>query len=185
MCIRDSLNVDTGGRTNLASGGVKLFGQRPLWGYGAGSFPRAYREHAATRKTPVAVSHTEPVTVAAEQGVLGLLAYAALIGIALWTMCTGLASMGGDRGVPPGQRRPVFRTAESARESDSKAKNPATGGDTPIPSPNAIARAAILAAFVALLVHTLAYAAFYEDPITWVLLAAGASLAALPVRDSA
>jgi len=181
----DRLNVDTGGRTNLASGGVKLFGQRPLWGYGAGSFPRAYREHAATRKTPVAVSHTEPITVAAEQGLIGLLAYVALLGTALWTMCTGLASMGGDRGVPPGQRRPVFRTAESARESDSKAKNPATGGDTPIPSPNAIARAAILAAFVALLVHTMAYAAFYEDPITWVLLAAGASLAALPVRDSA
>jgi hypothetical protein len=40
------------------------------------------------------------------------------------------------------------------------------------------ARAAVLAAFVALLVHTLAYAGFFEDPITWVLLAVGASLAA-------
>jgi len=40
------------------------------------------------------------------------------------------------------------------------------------------ARAAILATFVALVVHTIAYAAFYEDPITWVLLAAGATLAA-------
>jgi hypothetical protein len=30
---------------------------------------------------------------------------------------------------------------------------------------------------VALLVHTLAYAGFFEDPITWVLLAIGASLA--------
>jgi hypothetical protein len=44
------------------------------------------------------------------------------------------------------------------------------------------ARAAVLAAFVALLVHTLAYAGFFEDPITWVLLAVGASLA---VRESA
>ena len=43
----------------------------------------------------------------------------------------------------------------------------------------------MLAAFVALLVHTMAYAGFYEDPITWVLLAAGASLAAAPVRDPA
>ena len=34
------------------------------------------------------------------------------------------------------------------------------------------------AAFVALLVHTLSYAGFFEDPITWVLLAAAASLAA-------
>ena len=41
-----------------------------------------------------------------------------------------------------------------------------------------IARAAILATFTALLVHTMAYAGFFEDPITWVLLAAGASLAA-------
>ena len=40
-----------------------------------------------------------------------------------------------------------------------------------------IARAAILAAFVALLVHTLAYAGFFEDPITWVLLSVGSSLA--------
>jgi hypothetical protein len=42
------------------------------------------------------------------------------------------------------------------------------------------ARAAVLAAFVALLVHTMAYAGFFQDPITWVLLAVGASLAATP-----
>ena len=46
-----------------------------------------------------------------------------------------------------------------------------------------VARAAVLAAFVALLVHTMAYAGFFEDPITWVLMAVGASLAAAPVRD--
>ena len=45
------------------------------------------------------------------------------------------------------------------------------------PPPPLIARAAVLAAFVALLVHTIAYASFYQDPITWVLLAAAASLA--------
>ncbi|MGC1851914.1 MAG: hypothetical protein WA687_05675, partial [Solirubrobacterales bacterium] len=43
--------------------------------------------------------------------------------------------------------------------------------------PEFAGRAAVLAAFVALLVHTMAYAGFYEDPITWVLLAVGASLA--------
>jgi hypothetical protein len=31
--------------------------------------------------------------------------------------------------------------------------------------------------FIALLVHTMAYAAFLEDPFTWVILAAGVSLA--------
>jgi hypothetical protein len=36
---------------------------------------------------------------------------------------------------------------------------------------------------VALLVHTLAYAGFFEDPITWVLLAVGASLAHAAAGD--
>ena len=35
----------------------------------------------------------------------------------------------------------------------------------------------MLAAFTALIVHTLFYAGFLEDPATWVLLAIGASLA--------
>lgn len=143
----DRLNVDTGGRTNLISGGVDLFAQRPIWGYGAGSFPRAYREHVDTGNNPVAVSHTEPITVAAEQGLIGLAAYAALIITAVWTMGIGLFERRG-------------------------------GAPTPPPTPQAIARIATLAAFTALLVHTMAYAGFYEDPITWVLLAVGASLSA-------
>jgi putative inorganic carbon (hco3(-)) transporter len=43
-----------------------------------------------------------------------------------------------------------------------------------------IARAAVAAAFVALVVHTLIYAAFLEDPLAWALLAVGAALAAEP-----
>jgi O-antigen ligase len=165
----DRCNVDTGGRCNLISGGVKLFAQRPLWGYGAGSFPRAYREHAATRKAPVIVSHTEPMTVAAEQGIIGLAAYAALLVTALWTMSSGLGW-----GVP---RRELVSSprSEPKRSSQSGFQT----GDTP-------SRAAVLAAFVALLVHTMAYAGFYEDPIAWVLLAVGASLATVPaVRPAA
>ena len=45
-----------------------------------------------------------------------------------------------------------------------------------------------IVAFFALLVHTLSYAGFFDDPITWVLLAVGASLAhaqAPAVRDPA
>ncbi len=37
-------------------------------------------------------------------------------------------------------------------------------------------RAAVAAAFVALILHTLVYAAFLEDPLTWALLAAAAAL---------
>jgi len=137
------INIDTSGRANLVSGGVHLFAQRPVYGYGSGSFPKAYREHVKTRKAPVSVSHTEPVTVAAEQGALGLVAYVALVITALWTMASGILI------------------------------SPATGPARQQP----IARAAVLATFVALLVHTMAYAGFFEDPITWVLLSLGASLA--------
>jgi hypothetical protein len=139
----DRINIDTSGRANLVSGGVHLFAQRPIYGYGSGSFPKAYRQHVKTRKAPVSVSHTEPTTVAAEQGLVGLAAYVALVATALWTMGRGL------------QRR------------------------------ISIAGAAVLAAFVALLVHTMAYAGFFEDPITWVLLAAGVSLAAVRAEPDA
>jgi O-antigen ligase len=182
----DRLNNDTGGRTNLISGGTDLFAQRPILGYGSGSFPRAYSEHAATKKVPVSVSHTEPITVAAEQGIVGLLAYAALLLTALWTMASGLFAGGEGGGVPLAQRRPVFRPdASHGQPPAPQAKNPASGRDTPTPPRRLVARAAVLATFVALLVHTMAYAGFYEDPIAWVLLAAGASLAAVPVRRPA
>ena len=39
-------------------------------------------------------------------------------------------------------------------------------------------RAAIAAAFLALVFHTLLYADFLEDPVTWLLLGVGAALAA-------
>jgi hypothetical protein len=174
----DRLNVDTGGRTSLISGGTDLFAQRPVWGYGSGSFPRAYREHIATKKAPVSVSHTEPVTVAAEQGLIGLIAYASLLVVALWTLGAGLFT----RDVSPAGGAVGGTTPEEALATGGGGGSPAvTGpaGHTPI------ARTAVLAAFVALLVHTMAYAGFYEDPITWVLLAVGASLAASPVRDAA
>jgi putative inorganic carbon (HCO3(-)) transporter len=182
----DRFNVDTGGRANLVSGGTDLFAQRPIWGYGSGSFPRAYREHIATKKTPVSVSHTEPITVAAEQGLIGLAAYAALLAATLWTMSAGLTwgdlslmSWRGGRGVPHQQL-----VSSPRNEPERPSQRGLRVGDTPSPS-QTLARAAVLATFVALLVHTMAYAGFYEDPITWVLLAVGASLATIPVRPSA
>jgi putative inorganic carbon (hco3(-)) transporter len=145
------INVDTSGRGHLISGGAELFSDRPLWGYGSGSFQKAYENHIPKEKAPVTVSHTEPITVGAEQGLIGLAAYVALIVVALWTMGAGLWARGPDR------QATIFD----------------------------VARAAVLAAFVALLVHTMAYAGFFQDPITWVLLAVGASLAASDRRISA
>lgn len=144
-----NLNVLTSGRADLVEGGAELWTERPLWGYGSGSFQEAYRDHRENKDAPVSVSHTEPITVLAEQGLLGFALYLALIVVALWTMGAGMWS----------------RAAERA--------------------PPYAGRGAVLAAFVALLVHTMAYAGFYEDPITWVLLAAGASLAAAAAREAA
>jgi O-antigen ligase len=139
------LNIDTSGRADLVSGGLELWTERPLEGYGSGSFQQAYRDHREHKKAPVTISHTEPVTVLAEQGIVGLALYLGLIVTALWTMGAGMWARA------PGRDPTVFDAA----------------------------RAAVLATFVALLLHTLAYAGFFEDPITWVLLAVGASLAAV------
>ena len=38
-------------------------------------------------------------------------------------------------------------------------------------------RAAVAAAFVALIAHSMMYAAFLEDPLTWTLLGAGTAMA--------
>jgi putative inorganic carbon (HCO3(-)) transporter len=161
----DRLNVDLSGRGSLVSGGVDLAAEKPIQGYGSGSFQAAYRDHRENKDAPVTVSHTEPVTVAAEQGLLGLLIYLSLIVVALGTLGRGLFSAppagGDDREDSPGRGSPRSETG------------PAGGA----------ARAAILAAFIALLVHTLAYAGFFEDPITWVLLAVGASLAHAAAGD--
>jgi putative inorganic carbon (hco3(-)) transporter len=153
-----TVNKDTSGRANLISGGAELFGNRPIAGYGSGSFSTAFRRNAGG-KAPVSESHTEPITIAAEQGLLGLGLYVALLVTALWTMLAGL------RGLMPGLR-----------------KAPGPAGRCPGPSLGGyrVARAAVLAMFVALIVHTLAYAGFYEDPITWVLLAISGSLAIRP-----
>jgi O-antigen ligase len=70
----------TSGRTTLISGGLELFAKRPLEGYGAGSFEVQYKRYGGgTSENATSASHTIPVTVAAEQGVLGLALYAALI----------------------------------------------------------------------------------------------------------
>ncbi len=98
-----------------------------------------------------------PVTVAAEQGLIGLAAYVAVLAAALWTLFGDAAWRAARGRAPPGHDGPA----------------PAEEVST-VPG---VARAALAAMFVALLVHTMVYAAFLEDPFTWVILAAGASLA--------
>jgi putative inorganic carbon (hco3(-)) transporter len=73
-------NLDSG-RTDLVAGGLELAADRPLTGWGSGSFGAAFSERI--ERAPTTVSHSEPVTVAAEQGALGLAVYLPLVLVAL------------------------------------------------------------------------------------------------------
>lgn len=142
-----SLNTATSGRVKLIGGGMELFANRPIWGFGSGSFNRMYeQERKAGARTAVSASHTTPVTIAAEQGILGLAGYVLLLYFAFTVM------LGGIRGPPA-----------------SSAVAPGAG--------YVAARAAVAAAFCGIVFHTLVYAAFLEDPFLWAVLGIGAGLA--------
>jgi O-antigen ligase len=83
----------TSGRTKLISGGLDLFAKRPLEGYGSGSFETEYKRHSkvseASAQNATSASHTIPVTVAAEQGILGLGLYIALLLAAFFVLFRG------------------------------------------------------------------------------------------------
>jgi O-antigen ligase len=85
-----SANNATSGRAKLVTGGLELFVDRPLGGYGSGSFETEYRRHeGGTAANAVSASHAIPVTIAAEQGVVGMALYVALILTALQTLFRG------------------------------------------------------------------------------------------------
>jgi O-antigen ligase len=136
------LNKVTSGRSDLVQGGVELFADRPLTGYGSGSFGRAFRQgRKGNQQEAVSASHTLPVTVAAEQGLIGLAVYLAVLVAAFTTLL-------GNR---------MARAAPAATDG--------------------VVRAALAAMFCALVLHTMTYAAFLEDPFTWVILALGLAVA--------
>jgi O-antigen ligase len=142
----------TSGRTTLVSGGLELFAKRPLEGYGPGSFETEYKHHskasAASAENATSASHTIPVTIAAEQGILGLAVYVALLVCAFVVLFRG-AGRSPPRPMPGGTRLWLASPA----------------------------RPAIAACFAALVLHTWTYADFLEDPFTWTLLALGVALA--------
>ncbi len=133
------LDNATSGRYDLVSGGIDLAREKPVVGWGSGSFARTFRRREeASVQQAASASHTIPITVAAEQGLGGLAAYLALMVLAF------------------------VRLGRGARHD-------------PV-------RAFLLAAFAALTVHTMLYAAFLEDPLTWALLAIGVALSPRVVR---
>ena len=139
-----SLDDATSGRVELIEGGVEMFRERPLQGFGSGSFAERFRvRENVSEERAASASHTIPVTIAAEQGIPGLITYGLVLAAAFALLFGGLG----------GLRHPT-------------------------PTPDQMARGIIAAAFAGLVVHTLAYAAFLEDPLTWTLLGTALGLAA-------
>ena len=123
----------TSDRSRRVEATAEVIKDHPLVGVGLGAQPAESQARSEQGGSPTRfVSHTTPLTVAAELGLLGLAAYLAFLG--------GAAVL-----------------IERVRRRDS------TLG---------LALGAVL---LALVVHSLAYSGFFEDPMTWLVVAIGAS----------
>jgi putative inorganic carbon (HCO3(-)) transporter len=127
--VSDSARQATSGRTRLAKVTWVVFTNHPLVGVGIGGQPQASKDEANTELSANRDrSHTTPLTVAAELGVLGLLAYIAVLA---------------------GAGRMLYLLTRQDRALGLGAS----------------------AVFLALFVHSLFYAGFFEDPTVWGVLA--------------
>ena len=123
--VSDSARKATSGRTRLARVTWVVFTNHPVVGVGIGGQPQASKEEAKTQLSARRDrSHTTPLTVAAELGVVGLLVYVALLAAAT---------------------RLLYLLTKHDRALGFGAAS----------------------VFLALFVHSLFYAGFFEDPIVW------------------
>jgi O-antigen ligase len=121
----------------------KVWLHHPAAGVGLGAQPLESQKLADRfAPRPRFVSHTTPLTVAAELGTIGFLLYLALLA-------------GGAAALAAVRRRAA-----------------ALG-------------LALAAVFLALFVHSLAYSGFFEDPITWLVLAVAAAFLTRPLPSAA
>ena len=128
----------TSGRSRLVSVTLDAFEARPLTGVGIGGQPEASTERSGRGSPSRNASHTTPLTVLAELGLVGFAIYAWLVGAVTWALWL------------VARRDRVFGVG-------------------------------LAAGFGALVVHSVLYAGFFEDPLTWgVLGVASAGLAASP-----
>ncbi len=78
--VSDDLRRETSDRSDRVAQTVEVIAQNPVLGVGVGGQPGASKEAAKSAKpTADFVSHTTPLTVAAELGIAGVLAYIALL----------------------------------------------------------------------------------------------------------
>jgi len=142
---RSGIDKVTSGRSNLVAEGVRIALRHPVQGVGAGGFVKEYsrRQGLVGRQQKRAASHTTPVTVAAEQGVVGL-------ALLLWLVVAAIVAT--LRGLGRG-----FTSRVSL---------------------------GVGVVLVAILVHSLFYAAFFEDPMTWALLGLVGLAARVPKKPA-
>ena len=131
----------TSGRSTLVSNTAAVIRDHPLVGVGVASKPAATRDEAGeARSARRHVSHTTPLTVMAELGLVGTVFYVAFLAGAAWVLA-------------------LVRRRDEALGL------------------------ALIGAFVVLVVHSLFYAVFMEDPLTWGVLALAASFLATTARE--
>lgn len=142
---RSGLNKVTSGRSNLVSQGVRIAIDHPIAGIGVGGFRRAYadRTGVAGDDPKRVASHTTPITVAAEGGIVGL-------GLLCWLVASALGAT-------------LLRLGRGFTSRTSLA---------------------IGVALVAITVHSLFYAAFFEDPMTWALLGLVGVVSLVPKKSA-
>ncbi len=132
----------TSGRSRLVTATLDVVRERPLAGVGVGGQPKASAELGGKGKPSRNASHTTPLTVLAELGVIGFALYALVLaeaGRALYLVTLRDRVLG-------------------------------------------IGLAAVL---LALFVHALVYAGFFEDPLTWGVLGLAAAVLGAPARSPA
>jgi hypothetical protein len=133
----------TSGRSRLVTVTLDAFAARPIAGVGVGGQPKASAEETGRGSPSRNASHTTPLTILADGGVIGFSLYLWLLGAAGWAL---LLVTRRDRALGIG----------------------------------------LAVVLLALFVHSLLYAGFFEDPLTWgVLGIAAATLAAAPVPRAA
>jgi len=125
----------TSGRSRLVDITYEAFRLRPIAGVGVGGQPAASAEATGRRSARRNASHTTPLTVLSELGVVGFALYAWMLGAVGWAL---------------------VRIARVERTF-------------------ALGLAAVLSV---LFVHSLLYAGFFEDPLTWGAIGLAAALLA-------
>lgn len=175
------MNKLTGGRLYLAEAALKMAADRPAGGAGYGAYSDLYPDyrnrHASKKLTE---SHTTPLTMVAELGIPGLLVFVAVVWSALDTAFRRrrlpLEAAAPPRAGPAAaSERPGNDVAYAAparswtmqAADDEAGAGVGSGPDSEDARRLYLVRAGLGSIVAAVVVHSLLYNAFFEDPYLW------------------